>query len=54
MDAEKEAHLCIGRRDVGAAVVAILKPDGQHSRQGLIDIAVAMFHSTPIIAEQFW
>ena len=44
-------HPVVGVLNIGVAVVAVLEPDGEHARQGLVDVAVAKLHRAPVVAQ---
>ena len=50
---ERGRRACLVARwgRIRAAVVAILKPDGQHARHGLVDVLVAVQHRLAIVPQ---
>ena len=47
---QKALHL-VGRLAVGDAVVAKVEPDGEHARQRLVDVCVAIAHRLPVVGQ---
>ena len=45
------ACLIAGGSGICGAVVAVLKPDGQHARHGLVDVLVPVRNTAPIVAQ---